>query len=347
MHYDSSAATPMDGGRKTYERVFDSIKQYIVESGLKPGDHLPKEVDLCKELRVSRNTMREALKSLQKLGIIEARQKEGMIIREFNYDPILENMEYSLMINNQKMVDLINLRMTLEMAYLEEAIQRVTYDQILRLNQIVEGMDRKAESGVSLLEEDMAFHLEMYANVDNGLSRDLIQLFWKLLIKIQNQQDVDFDPKPYDTVEVHRRILKLFADRDLDACRRALSTHYHVRDRLRIYTLGSEEKTGAALPVSGEGRNPSLQCIMQQHAAQQPGLQRRIYEYLREHGQANHRQLFNALSGESCFAALSGVQISRKISNTLQSMRCAGHICAVGEKSGAIWRLTGSAEENT
>ena len=332
---------PAEGGGRTYEKVFDSIKQYIVESGLKPGDRLPREVDLCRELHVSRNTMREALKSLQKLGIIEARQKEGMIIREFNYDPILENMEYSLMMNNQKLIDLINLRITLEMAYLEEAVKRATYDQIGRLNRIVERMERKAAAGESLLEEDMAFHLEMYSLVDNSIARDMIQLFWKLLIKIQNQQNVNFDPEPQDTVSFHRQILQQFAAGSLDRCRQALNSHYSVRDRLRMYAMPGHVRPEKGVEA-GPPAAPTLEQIMQaRETAVQSGLQASIYTYLRQNGQANHRQLVNALAEDPSLNGLTAAQVSRKMSNALQALRRDGFIAAIGEKSGTVWRIGG------
>ncbi len=315
-------------GNKIYDRVFDSIKRYIIENHLKPGNRLPREVDMCKQLSVSRNTMREALKALQKLGIIEARPKEGMIIRAFNFDPIIENMEYSLMANNQQLVDLINLRITLEVAYLQEAMERATFGQLSRMSEIVDAMERKLDAGAPLLEEDMAFHLEMYALVDNALARDMIALFWRLLIQIQSGlKDIDFDPHPRDTVNIHRQILSLFSARELDACREVLTSHYSVRDRLRTYAM--------TLPADVPSR--SLQCIMHDSKVTAPTLYRRIETLLRDQGRMTHRQLALKLADDPSFTGLTYAQSARKLSNVLQQMRQKGLVIPCGVRSGAVW----------
>ena len=338
MDHSASARPVQENGGKTYEKIFESVKSYIVENHLKPGDRLPKEVDLCHELQVSRNTMREALKSLQKLGIIESKPKEGMIIREFNYDPIIENLEYSLMINNQKLIDLINLRIKLELAYLEEAIQRATYDQITRLNGIVDKMVQKAGQGEKLLEEDMLFHLEMYSHIDNGLTKDLISLFWRLLIKIQNQhKEFDFDPVPQQTVEVHKNILAQFSLKNIDVCRDSLLSHYYVRDRLRMYTMNSH----IDIPERANDGQPShsLGQILKQKGSPSPNVRQQIEKYLKIHKHATHRQLMAVLEKDAAFSELSAEKAARKISNTLQAMKKDGYLETIGAKSGTVWYL--------
>ena len=70
-------------GQLLYQAVQDEIKSYIVQYSLKPGDLLPPEAELAQQLGVSRNSVREAVKSLETLGIIESRPRHGPICSQF------------------------------------------------------------------------------------------------------------------------------------------------------------------------------------------------------------------------------------------------------------------------
>ncbi len=67
-----------------YQAVQDEVKAYILEQSLMPGDALPPETELAEQLGVSRNSVREAIKSLETLGIVEARTGAGLFVRNFS-----------------------------------------------------------------------------------------------------------------------------------------------------------------------------------------------------------------------------------------------------------------------
>ena len=68
--------------KKVYEEVIEQIKDMIYNGILKKGDKLPSERDMVEELQVSRTSVREALRSLEVIGLIESRQGEGNFIKE-------------------------------------------------------------------------------------------------------------------------------------------------------------------------------------------------------------------------------------------------------------------------
>ncbi len=215
-----------------YEEVFANIKQYIVDNRLRAGDKLPTETELSASMGVGRSAVREALKSLQMLGILDSKQKEGMVVREFKFDPIVENLEYGLLQNEHKLIELMDLRIALELSFLETAIDHSTYAQLQRLRDIVARMESVAPLGHPMIDEDMAFHVELYANVDNELLRQLIAVFWKVFLKMKNHSGVNWDPAPDQTAAMHRRILEAFAVKDADVCRQLLIDHYSLKQRL-------------------------------------------------------------------------------------------------------------------
>ena len=82
--------------RDLQDQIEDQIKRYITNRGLKSGDPLPTEKELAEGLGTSRTAVRETLKAMESLGILEVRPGIGRFIREFNFEAILKNLTYSL-----------------------------------------------------------------------------------------------------------------------------------------------------------------------------------------------------------------------------------------------------------
>ena len=83
-------------GPALYTSIRDYIKEYILEHDLKPGDSLPPEGQLVEDLGVGRSSVREAVKSLQSVGIVDVRQGNGLYVRELNFDPMLETFLFGM-----------------------------------------------------------------------------------------------------------------------------------------------------------------------------------------------------------------------------------------------------------
>src|SRR5262245_44382404 len=121
-------------GRKEhlYKSVQEEIKAYILEHGLKAGDPLPPETELSQQLYVSRNSVREAVKSLEALGILEARPGAGLFVRAFSFDPLLENLGYGLLFDLKQLSDLLEVRALLEIGMVPRVVKMATPEQIRR-----------------------------------------------------------------------------------------------------------------------------------------------------------------------------------------------------------------------
>ena len=79
------------------ERVRQAIKSHIADASLKPGDPLPPETHMARELGVSRSAVREAVKSLEAAGLVEVRRGNGLFVGKFSFDTLLANLPYGLM----------------------------------------------------------------------------------------------------------------------------------------------------------------------------------------------------------------------------------------------------------
>lgn len=81
-----------DKKEKLFKQVFSQAQRHIRDEGLKPGDIMPTEMSLCKELGVSRNVLRESMKSMELMGITEAIPGKGTLIKSLGFEFVLRNI---------------------------------------------------------------------------------------------------------------------------------------------------------------------------------------------------------------------------------------------------------------
>src|SRR5207253_9164354 len=75
---------------RIYEEIVRQVKQMIAEGRLKSGDRLPPERDLAEKFVVSRSSVREALRALESLGLVEIRAGEGTVVRQVSVESLIE-----------------------------------------------------------------------------------------------------------------------------------------------------------------------------------------------------------------------------------------------------------------
>jgi DNA-binding FadR family transcriptional regulator len=107
-------------------QIQEEIKSYVIRNNLRPGDALPSEGDLARQLGIGRNSVREAVKSLEVLGILEARAGSGLFVRAFTFDAIINNLPYGLLSDSKTVEDLVEIRACLERGFVEHVIEKVT-----------------------------------------------------------------------------------------------------------------------------------------------------------------------------------------------------------------------------
>ena len=131
--------------------IQNHIKDYIIENELKAGDPLPSEGRIAENMGVSRNSVREAAKALQSLGIIEARKGEGLFVREWNLDPVLETLNYGMRISGRTLQELYQIRVWLEVSVIDIVIAKITDQELLELDiRDVETMEQFPSGGIKL-----------------------------------------------------------------------------------------------------------------------------------------------------------------------------------------------------
>ena len=205
------------------------IMDLILEQGLDVGDALPTESELSAVLGVGRNTVRESLKVLQALGVIEIRHGFGMFVAPNNFSALTDGLAFrgrlSLRHRGEEARELIDVRQALESGLIGSAIDLMTDEQLGDLRGTMEQMEAAAEAGQPLAELDAEFHRRLYAPLNNELLINLMDVFWKVYRQIHQA----LGSGPVDLGEqarVHWEIYQAVADKDKTLASERLQRHF-------------------------------------------------------------------------------------------------------------------------
>jgi DNA-binding FadR family transcriptional regulator len=223
---------PIERPARLHVSVRDSLRDFIATNGLKPGDALPPETALARTLGVSRNSVREATKALESVGVLEARHGSGLFVREFSFGPLIEYLGVSAGHAHKDLADILEVRRTLEIGLIGEVIGRLAPGDIDALAETLGAMRRKAEAGEAFAAEDQAFHARLFACLDNRVLLSVLDVFWRAFHRAAGLQHMA-PPDALRTWRDHDAIMQAVLAGDAPAARHRLDLHYDgIRDRL-------------------------------------------------------------------------------------------------------------------
>ena len=120
-----------------HDTIQHRIERYIIDSGSSPGDSLPPQQELAKALGISVPSLREAMKSLQAIGVIEVRHGSGTYVGRFSLDPLVDGLTFRIRLeageNMRTMIELLEIRMVLESAYVRQVAECASIELIAEL----------------------------------------------------------------------------------------------------------------------------------------------------------------------------------------------------------------------
>jgi DNA-binding FadR family transcriptional regulator len=207
------------------EAIQQRLRQFIREQELSPGDRLPSENRLARSLGVGRNALREALRSLEALGIVEARVGSGWYVREMNLDIVADALLLSLELTPRTFDGLYRVRELLECTFIEDAVDVLTADDLASLRRIVDEMEGKAHAE-DLVPLDHLFHKALYARLGNPVLDILVDLFFRVH-PIEHRQYPRKNPE--GITREHREILDAVSSGDAETARQIM------RDAFQAY----------------------------------------------------------------------------------------------------------------
>ncbi len=213
--------------------IQDEIKKIITDNNLRPGDFLPPEGQIASALGVSRGSVRETVKSMESLGIVEAKHGEGIRVREFNFDAILGFLSYGLVFQPSRVSEILQTREWLEEAAIIPAAASISEEQLDALDALLLRWEAKVKAGRPGGEEDREFHRRLYAPLENGSLISLIDVFWVVYNSLETVT-IQADADPSLTVRNHRDIYNALRRRDAALAQKCLNRHFrNIEQRIR------------------------------------------------------------------------------------------------------------------
>lgn len=208
----------------------DQIKQLILRRGLRPGDMLPTEAELCEALDVSRSSVREAIRTLSTLDIVDVRHGHGTFVGAMSLDPMVEALVFRSVLSPEgslkALKDVVDVRLALDLSVAEAVVEALTGSETPDLDHLVDEMTSRAERGENFLEADRAFHTSLLDTIENELVGQLVGAFWDVHSVVAPQLGVVASTDIVDTAHAHGDMLRAARSGDVAAYRQAVIEHY-------------------------------------------------------------------------------------------------------------------------
>ena len=208
---------------KVYEGVARQIERLILKK-LQPGDKLPSERDLAEILAVSRSSIRDAIRSLELMGMVEPRQGAGTIVREISSDSLVNPLANARKRKEEMVGELLDFRKMLEPPLAARAALRVSPAEIVEMQEILDRQEEKLSRGESTIAEDTEFHYAIALASGNSVVRKVLDTLMDLL-RDSRERSLQVDGRPKKSLAGHRRILAAIKRRDAKAAKAAMRRH--------------------------------------------------------------------------------------------------------------------------
>ncbi|MEM6281542.1 MAG: FadR/GntR family transcriptional regulator [Chloroflexota bacterium] len=205
------------------DQITQTIRDALIRGELSPGQKLPSEPELARQLGVGRSAVREALKVLQAIGVVESRRGSGTYVVEEPSDRMLNPLSFAILLGTNVSSELIELRVMIEIGYCELAASQATAADMQKIEQAA----RALENAVShadhehLAQLDLNFHYAILEATHNPLvqkiGRAVEELFFSSISNnFKEVQNVE------QAVAAHRDIITALHSHDLHQIRTAI-----------------------------------------------------------------------------------------------------------------------------
>jgi DNA-binding FadR family transcriptional regulator len=216
-----------------------ALTQLILDKGLNTGDLLPTESELCTELGIGRNSLREAVKALRAIGLLEVRRGAGTYVGELSLHSLADELIFHSKLNpldsTNYLRQLSEVREALEQGLISNLISDGLLPDIDLLTTLLDQMDLQAANGHIDPTTDRKFHEALLAPLNNPVAILLLKVFWKAFDELLATQD---DPvAATKSADRHHAILLAIKASDARGARVAVRTHFEgLRNRLGMET---------------------------------------------------------------------------------------------------------------
>ena len=173
---------PQIDNRSLVDKVEFYLIDLFIRKKLNPGDLIPKELELAKNLRVSRTVIRETLNRLKTMGLIESVKHKGTIIKSPDLSEILQKTLIPNILDQNTLKDIFEMRLVIEVGMADLVTQRATKEDIAELYDIIKDEVSPSKETLFDIDHEVRFHGRLYDITRN----DTLRGFQKMLLPVFN-----------------------------------------------------------------------------------------------------------------------------------------------------------------
>lgn len=216
---------------KLYEKVVPQIQGMISDGLLKPGDKLPPERELAEAFQVSRTSLREAIRALEILGLVEARQGEGTVVRDLSASSLVSPLSAVLSQKRELVSELLDVRRMIEPPLAARAAKHATPEDLAELKDILRRQKEKVDRGELAVEEDSEFHYTIARAAKNSVILKVLDVFMDLL-RESRERSLQVRGRLQKSFAGHCRIFSAIRRRNAPAAERAMRRHIEEIEKI-------------------------------------------------------------------------------------------------------------------
>jgi GntR family transcriptional repressor for pyruvate dehydrogenase complex len=236
----------LPGSLAAGSHVVEHVRRLIEAGRLKPGDRLPPERDLARQIGVSRPSLRSGLRSLQAMGVISARQGSGTFIADGPPRLGEAPLRFLAALHGFTRDEMFEARRVLEVGAAGLAAERATPEEMATMSEEVASMFASLDDPQAYLIHDVQFHRAVAAGSQNPVLATLIDTVAELVYEVR-RLTVERATDLKESAEMHRRVYRAIKARDPERARREMSEHLDLARRAQA----GEEEQPAPTPATG------------------------------------------------------------------------------------------------
>ncbi|WP_320669468.1 FadR/GntR family transcriptional regulator [Patulibacter defluvii] len=247
MHNESSAlpqSLRIAPRRPPVTEITRTLLDYLLSGEVSPGSKIPPERQLAEALGVGRSQVREAIKSLSLLGLLDVRQGDGTYLSQSGSDLLPQVIEWGLLLGQRRIFDLVEARAEIEVLVAGLAAERATEETTARLRKALDALRQAGDDVDRYVEADVALHLEIAAATENETFISLVTSL-RSLLGVWAKRVLEHAGETASSFDMHEPIVDAIAGADPDAARAAMRAHMERADRRLRAALDAENASAA------------------------------------------------------------------------------------------------------
>jgi DNA-binding FadR family transcriptional regulator len=226
-------SSPATVKREAAKQAVDRLRDRILQGEFSAGERLPPERVLARELGVSRSTLREAIRALVVMNVLVSRHGDGTYVSSLEPDLLAEPFELMVSLSDESLFHLFEVRRVLETACAGLAAERISDEELVHFDRILEHSEAARDDPEELLDRDVELHTAIVLATRNPLLIRIMSGVGALALA-GRRRTIGLPGVADRSLADHARIVSALRRRSPDTARAAMAAHLeHVEQSFR------------------------------------------------------------------------------------------------------------------